>query len=162
MFWKRIRLPKWLPFEKETIYGCEGRGDAASAYLTRWTFLKFASWQLCLHHFHRSDHDTLHDHPWDFLTIPLLAGYFDETAAGRERVWSLVPYYRKAEHAHRVQLLRARDLHNNVDSFRSGIDWNMEIKAWSLVLMFRRRREWGFFTKEGWTWWRTYFHNSQC
>lgn len=147
--------------KKEVIKGCEGRGDADSPYLTRYTLLEFKNWQLCLHIFHRSDSPELHDHPWNFYTLPLLHGYremvrYSETDMRLEEVkpWRL--RFRPAEYAHRV-ILHSR--------FRVDDNYQLHVtkkKAVTLVLMTKRRREWGFFTKVGWTKWRQYFADNGC
>lgn len=152
-----MKRPKWLPFSKETITGCEGRGDAHSAYLTRYTILKFASWQLCLHHFHRSDADELHDHPWSFLTIPL-GWYYDVTPKGRKLLWPFIPYFRRAEHQHRVQLVQE---FSEREMWQFGVS-QVEHKVWTIIVMFKRRRNWGFFTKWGYLDWKTYFYWLNC
>ncbi len=68
----------------KVIYGCEGRGDGGDPYLTRRTLLALGPLgKVNLHTFHRSDHDTLHDHPWPFVTLVLGGGYCDVTEGGR-------------------------------------------------------------------------------
>jgi hypothetical protein len=168
LFWpfKVVKRPEWLVLEKELITGCEARGDANSPYLTRYTLIKTEGWKLCYHIFHRSDADDLHDHPWDFLTFPLV-GYIDVTAAGAQRVRALVPYYRKAEHQHRVQLRRRFADPDDIEWWGVPLDvvrntW-WDIEARSFVLMFKPRRDWGFIVpKHGWMNWRTYFHWMNC
>lgn len=129
--------------KKKIIYGCEARGDADSAYLTRYTLVDRPNWQLCLHYFYRSDADELHDHPWDFWSLILWRGYIEQTKTGRQRKWPLMLLHRKAEHAHRVVLVNKKP-------------------AITLVLMFKRRREWGFFTPKGWQLWNKYFKENGC
>jgi hypothetical protein len=128
---------------KKVIYGCDARGDGESAYMTRYTFLQTDWLKLCIHVFHRSDADDLHDHPWSFLTMILWRGYFDITAKGRENLRFGWMRFRKAEHQHRVELREGK-------------------KAVTLVVMFRRRRNWGFLTPSGWTIWTEYFRKSGC
>lgn len=128
---------------KTVIYGCEARGDAQSAYLTRYTFLQTDIIKICLHIFHRSDADDLHDHPWDFLTFVLWRGYKDHTSRGVQRLRPFMGAFRKAEHAHRVELIDGK-------------------RAITFVVMFKRRRNWGFFTSKGWTLWTDYFRKSGC
>jgi hypothetical protein len=130
-------------FERKTIYGCEARGDAQSAYLTRWTLFKTHFGQVCLHVFHRSDADDLHDHPWPFLSLILWRGYVEETPRGRRRAWPGMVLFRQAEHRHRVELINGRP-------------------AVTLVVMGRRVREWGFITPRGWQQWREYFRERGC
>lgn len=132
------------PFKFKTlIYGCDARGDKESVYLTRYTFLQTDWLKVCLHVFHRSDADDLHDHPWNFLTWVIWRGYNDITAKGTERLWPLWFRFRKAEHQHRVELINGK-------------------KAVTFVVMFKRRRNWGFVTIKGWTIWTEYFRKQGC
>lgn len=152
---------------KKIIYGCEARGDAQSPYLTRYTLISTRWFQLCVHVFHRSDSPELHDHPWDFITLPLWRGYWNVAVEGRTYARPLVPYYRKAEHSHRVELLRKRFRELSHQEYMPGkfaMGWGpeRELPAVSLVLMFKRRREWGFFTSKGWQLWTSYFRERGC
>lgn len=153
---------------KTIIRGCEARGDAGSPYLTRYTLPRIGPVRANLHVFHRSDADEHHDHPWNFVSVILWRGYIEETkglvkrdfhslcdypkilihglyevGSVRKRVWPGMILYRKAEHRHRVELVNGK-------------------KAVTLVFMFKRRREWGFFTKRGWQNWREYFAERGC
>ncbi|BCM88761.1 hypothetical protein IAD21_00603 [Abditibacteriota bacterium] len=130
-------------FQRKTIYGCDARGDAQSAYLTRYTLVSGRLGQLCLHVFYRSDADDLHDHPWNFWTLILWRGYIEQTPTSKRRVWPGMLLYRPAKHRHRVQLINGR-------------------KAVTLVLMTKRVRDWGFFTPQGWTQWQRYFREKGC
>lgn len=130
-------------FAKKIIYGCEERGDANEPYLTRYTLLSRKSFHICLHVFHRSDAEDLHDHPWDFVSLILLRGYIEQTPSGRKRVWPGMLLFRKATHQHRVELVRGE-------------------KAITLVVMGKRIREWGFFTKAGFVKWKRYFIQKGC
>lgn len=137
-------------FEKKTISGCEARGDADSPYLTRYTLLGCRWFQLCIHVFHRSDNDEMHDHPWDFWTLLLKGGYMERVFTTRPHATQLLKHrpgallYRPAEHAHQVVLYPGK-------------------QATTLVLMFKRRREWGFFTKKGaYVKWLDYFNLNRC
>lgn len=130
-------------FQKKIIHGCEERGDYGSPYLTRYTLLDIKNFQLCLHIFHRSDAEDLHDHPWPFISLILWRGYVEVTPKGRSRKWPLMMLFRNATHSHRVELVGNK-------------------KSVSLVLMGKRKREWGFFTKEGWTQWQKYYTDKGC
>lgn len=125
------------------IFGCEGRGDGDQAYLTRYTLFENNSIKVCIHVFHRSDSDELHDHPWNFLSLILWQGYLEQTPTGKKRKWPLMLLFRKAHHAHRVELINGK-------------------KAVTFVIMGKRIRKWGFFTKDGWLDWNTYFEKNRC
>lgn len=136
-----MHLPKLI--KTNIIYGCESRGDGDFKYLTRYTLLEKKSWQLCLHLFHRSDEVDLHDHPWDFWSLILWRGYVEETPTGRKRVWPGMLLRRKAEHVHRVELTSDKP-------------------AITLVVMFQRRRQWGFFRDSTWLPFHQYFEKFGC
>ena len=151
--------------ETKVIYGCEARGDAQSPYLTRYTLLATRWFQLCIHKFHRSDSPDLHDHPWDFLTLPLRHGYREQYATAPGAPYATAQrnckvgrlYYRAAEHTHRVILHKDFEL--------VGPDAVLTVKprqALTLVLMLRRRREWGFFSRGVWQLWTDYFAAKGC
>lgn len=135
------------PIGKKIIYGCEGRGDGDQPYLTRYTLFQCRLFQLCLHVFHRSDHDDHHNHPWNFTSIILWRGYYEETMQHetlvRKRVWPGMVLRRKATHRHRVVLKDGK-------------------KAVTLVIMGKYRQTWGFFTSEGWVRWKEYFVKNKC
>lgn len=143
---------------KKIIYGCEGRGDADSPYLTRYTLLSTPIIQVCLHIFHRSDADDLHDHPWPFASLILWRGYvevvqtfaalsgvdgtlYEERARSRKYPGMLL--FRSARHTHRVELINGKP-------------------AVTLVVMGPRQRTWGFWTKRGWQRWKQYFEELGC
>lgn len=130
-------------FERKIIRGCEARGDAESAYMTRITIVGFSFGQLCLHFFHRSDADELHDHPWAFWTLPIWRGYSEHTSSGVRRIWPFTIHRRRATHSHRVELIGGKS-------------------AVTLVWMQPRTRTWGFFTSQGWKNWRLYFREKGC
>jgi hypothetical protein len=109
----------------------------------RWHIFSWRGWQLSLHKWLRSDSDrALHDHKADNISVILNGGYweilFDSRYPIRARVyterfrWPLVPYFRKAETAHRVVL-------------PSG-----GAPIWSLWLRWPARRRWGYWCAQGW------------
>jgi hypothetical protein len=130
-------------FSKKTIFGCDARGDGDDAYLTRLTLFGCRFVQVCLHKFHRSDADDLHDHPWPFITFILWRGYIEHTPAGKRRIYPFTLHYRPATWQHRVELIGGKP-------------------AITLVVMGRACRKWGFITKLGWQHWREYFKEKGC
>ncbi len=147
----------------KTIHNCEGL-----AYLIRWYLLRTSFVAVFVHKFVRSDEDrALHDHPWNFLVIPIWRGYrehserpktkseragiirlpwwsgwveeLNKPVAVVRRVWPILGIrYRKAEYRHRVELIAGK-------------------ASWSIFIRFRERRGWGFWPKQGFipnkTWW---------
>ena len=87
----------------------------------------------------------LHDHPWDSISIRLWGNYLKEyRPATRESLDWIVDdgYYPvKACFLPRVVRRKAEDMHAIMDGA-----W----PVWTLFVTFRRRRNWGFYTKDGW------------
>lgn len=131
-------------FKKREIRDCDG-----SIYMHRWFVFRGTRFAIYIHKFVRSDFErALHDHPWDFLVIPIWQGYI-EHARKIDRLGYDVPVARRvypvigsrfriAEFKHRVELIEMKP-------------------AWSIFFRFRKRRLWGFHTERGWeesvAWW---------
>ena len=104
-----------------------------------------------IHHTVRSDRGRdLHCHPWWNISIVLAGGYWEIVPISQQqpaildahcfrRIWrgpgSIV--FRRANHRHRLLI-------PNGDS------------AWSLFIMGPWIRDWGFWTRDGWVYWRKY------
>lgn len=104
--------------------------------VTRYYLFESKPVSLYLHRLHCSDEDrALHDHPWSFISILFHSGYYEHTPTGRfwRRRFSVL--WRPAEWQHRLELVKP---------------------TWTLVVKFRRRREWGFVTQHGWMDWKEY------
>lgn len=119
-------------------------GRAEAPIMIRYNIINSKIFSLRIHKFIKSDHDCLHDHPWNFLTIILKGGYFEKLENGA-RPWrgpgSIL--YRKAEHKHAVQL---KD----------------EQPSYSLFLSLGVRRQWGFWDKGIWTHWKLFNSQNKC
>lgn len=114
--------------------------DLCPTYMYRWTLLKFGfgGYGLYLHHFVADDWSRdMHDHPKRFISIGLRGRYIEETPAG-EREYR-APWIRTfpAEHIHRIRLHPGEE-------------------AWTLVLVLKTVRRWGFWNSGSWVPWRTY------
>lgn len=122
------------------------RGDG-TIYLHRWTLFrtKKDGWfskiglgdlRLYIHKFTASDHTKcLHDHPNTLISFIFWNGYDEEAWDPKTRTTNKVvykaPVLRRfpAAHCHRVHLLNDKP-------------------AWSLVFMFPKERNWGFFVTD--------------
>lgn len=140
-------------FKKEEIM----RGDE-SVYLNRWTFFRtspdgllskigLGDIRIYLHKFTGNDACDLHCHPNSFISIGLLGKYEEEFWNSKKkksfkRIYK-APFFRflQASHTHRIQLV------NNQP-------------AWTLIIMFPKKREWGFYKwingKRKWIHWKQY------
>ncbi|MCP9276926.1 hypothetical protein [Mycolicibacterium arenosum] len=106
--------------------------NADGAYLHRWYLLPHNRFHnLYLHRFVQSDDDrALHDHPWAFVTVVLVGRYREVTECGvLERRPGAIAR-RRADHRHRVALLRDRE--------------GRERRCWTVVLTGPNVRTWGF------------------
>jgi hypothetical protein len=129
-------------FERRVI------GGEADPLLVRYIVFRMLRCGIYVHKLCRSDYDrALHDHPWPFISIILKGSYtevHDQTINGQmvyqhhSRGAILV---RPAEWRHRFVLRSDRTS-----------------PTWTLVIVGRRQRPWGFFLPTGWCWWRK--HNN--
>lgn len=113
-------------------------GPADCPIMWRRTLASGSLGKLLWHRFmpNASDKDC-HDHPSSFLTIVLRGGYDDVQPDGTtDEVRAPTIRFRRAEHAHIT---------------RVG-----PTGATTLVIMFRKRRPWGFWREGKWYSWRAY------
>tara|TARA_B100000524_G_scaffold348463_1_gene253170 strand:+ start:3898 stop:4632 length:735 start_codon:yes stop_codon:yes gene_type:complete len=133
-------------------------------YLERYyIFLKdrpeYFPFNIFIHKFLKSDPDELHDHPWGFFTVVLSGGYWEYTDVNTVKRnkdglsitdtttiknWRGPGFFQKVEatHKHRIELKE-------------------DVTAWTLFIPFKRTREWGFYTENGWVNHKTYLKNSE-
>lgn len=141
-------MKRWLDrfFRREEM---DGNGRCAT-YLVRWTLLKWWGGRgLYLHHFVGDDWSRdLHDHPKRFISIGLWGRYLEEVMRGDSfSTTTTVHEYRApwvrtfpAEHIHRLQLIDGRP-------------------CWTLVIVLRTVRKWGFWHQGTWIPWRQYVNS---
>jgi hypothetical protein len=127
-------------------------------YLIRWNLFECPAFSVKLHKILRSDYDCLHDHPWSFISIILWGGYVEH----RDKVicehWSVDDSDERLErtskiyHPGNILYRRAEDRHK------------LEIHqpAWTLVISFKKKRQWGFWTKAGWVPFFKYNSDASC
>lgn len=88
--------------------------------------------RLVLHKFLRSDHDrAFHDHPWNFITFILKGNYYENQPNGK--------FLRK-----RFSILKRSKFHKH------WVEIEKNKVCWTLVLFYGFRRDWGFWTENGW------------
>lgn len=112
-------------------------------YLYRWHILKTRWFKVYLHHFVGDDWSRdLHDHPKRFVSIGLRGSYIEQrpacNAIGYDAEEFRAPWFRTfpAEHIHRIVT-------------PSG-------SCWTLVIVFREVRKWGFWHGKEFIPWRKY------
>ena len=101
-----------------------GSGD--TIYLRRWRIQLPFGCRLFLHCFHRDDPDAMHCHPWNFVSLIMGPGYYEETVRGRFWRSPLSVLFRRANHRHRIALDHGR-------------------RCWTLVVTGPNARSWGFY-----------------
>lgn len=131
-------------------------GERCPTYLYRWPLFRFAwgKWgKIYLHHFVADDWSLdLHDHPKRFISIGLKGGYIEWTPCticttpcgfNNRSVFS-APWTRSfpATHIHRIEMFR--------DASGKALD------CWTLVIVLRSVRDWGFWHRGQFIPWRAY------
>lgn len=128
------------------------RPNPERSRLYQWVTERFA---IRLHEILRSDTDRhLHDHPCDNISIVLAGGY-----------WEIVP----VEPGHRKTIFTVDGLEETHAVwrgpgsivFRRAADRHRLVlpedeTCWSVFIVFRKTRKWGFYTPDGWVHWKTY------
>ena len=136
-------------------------------YLDRWGFEVKALGGIFLHRMQGADPgEDLHDHPWWFVSIPLLGGYLEERAEIREapefayvaramaepgptpRVPGIRRGHLVERRPRRWRTMRLDEAHRIVELTRH--------QTWTLVVHGPTRRRWGFYLPSGWMPWRDY------
>jgi hypothetical protein len=111
--------------------------ERCPTYLYRWTLLKRTNWGVYLHHFVGDDWSLdLHDHPKRFISVGLWGSYFEDTPTGTTRYRA--PWLRTfpAAHIHRLRVPSKN--------------------CWTLVIVLRAIRGWGFWHDGRFIAWRDY------
>lgn len=103
-------------------------------YLERYFIYRGKKLSIYLHRFWASDPDTVHDHPWSSLSWIIKGGYREHFADGTyiDRKTG-EKTLRDATTFHRVDLNKA-----------------CPGSVWTLFFTWKRKRDWGFLTKNGW------------
>jgi hypothetical protein len=116
----------------------EINGERCPTYLYRWELIRIGDWAVYLHHFVGDDWARdLHDHPKRFVSVGLFGSYVEESPIG-ERVYR-APWIRTfpATHIHRLRLINKKP-------------------CWTIVIVLKAVREWGFWHENKWVHWRRY------
>lgn len=118
--------------------------DPEETYLTRLRLIQTPWFGIYLHRMDGPDsRDTLHDHPWSFVSIVLRGGY-----------WEMREYLSHGQQISRINVKRAEDLHYIYKLFR--------YPTWTLMLVGRRKREWGYLDRDGtWTRYDQHLHSKE-
>lgn len=106
-----------------------------------------------IHHILKSDNDELHDHPWGYFTFILSGGYYEHLKlklAGSEeekivKLWRGPGFYQSVSSSwiHRLELDKTKG------------------ETWTLFIPFKKEKDWGFYTKDGFVDNETYLKNKE-
>lgn len=138
------RSARWAFMERFVVPAYDGDED----YLTRIRIVQTPWCGLYLHRFDTADpRPTLHDHPWPFVSIVLRGGYV-EVAASRKQALRI--------HAGQDWPYGIRRRVRFINVKRTGefhwIDSIGRTPTWTLMLVGRRQRTWGYLDRDGkWT-----------
>lgn len=106
-----------------------------------------------IHHILKSDTDELHDHPWGYFTLILSGGYYEhleleDTETNNKKIvrqWRGPGFYQKVSSSwvHRLELDKTKG------------------ETWTLFIPFKKEKDWGFYTKDGFVDNETYLANKK-
>lgn len=162
---------------KKVIIRREEDGQPYLIRRTLFTFGKFFS--IKYHQILLSDDVCPHDHPWSFITLMLKGGYYEWTPIEQDdtgktlaatvavdntievKKWHDVGslMYRPASWRHRLELKRPVNYYRPVINGKLMKD---PIVAHTIVITGMVVRDWGFFTKSGWIFWKNYNKKRDC
>jgi hypothetical protein len=129
----RLFSSKQYGFKREIP---RGKGEP---YLTRYYILESTLLDVYIHKFNASDYPVPHDHPASFISMPITVGYIEHFPDGTSIIRKpFRPKFRTSREFHWVEKIP-----------------NM-LSPWTLFLFFKRIRNWGFLTKDGWVDHETY------
>lgn len=145
--WQRL-MPRVYHISSKDNENGQLHVQKQNAYITRWIFWGGRTpWaaQILVNQIHHTDiNDCKHDHPWDFWTFVLWGGYVEEVRRAdgttfTQRRWPGQLSFRPAEHTHVIKEL----------------PWG---KSYTLVFQYKKRREFGYYTREGWMHYKKFLH----
>jgi len=114
--------------EKRMIRTRDGKQD----YLARYYLInERPKLRVTLHNVLLSDDAALHDHPWDYASLILTGGYYEDTVDGRK--WWPPGSFRTNS---------AKSLHRLEVNPESG-------EVWTLFFMGEKEKDWGFLKENG-------------
>lgn len=127
------------------------RGDSVP-YLIRYTLFTCGLFSIKLHKALISDDETLHDHPWSYISFILAGGYYEETFVKKFPLDPNADIYFEEKSARYIQ--QSWKGPGSILFRRANVAHRLIIPkgeySISLIITFRKKREWGFHTDEGW------------
>jgi hypothetical protein len=136
--------------------------DRCPTYLYRWTVAKWHGRGIYLHHFVGDDWSIdLHDHPKRFISIGLKGGYvesvgrmsYDYSALPNRHLVVNQHFDDREFHAPWIRTFPANHIHR-LKMFRTPTGALLD--CWTLVIVLKPVREWGFWHRATFVPWREY------
>jgi hypothetical protein len=124
--------------------------DRCPTYLYRWIVLKWRGRGIYIHHFVADDWSIdLHDHPRRFISIGLRGGYVESNSGTYVRYNA--PWFRTfpANYKHRLIMIRDKDT-------------NAKRDCWTLVIVLKPSRDWGFWPRGKFVHWKEYVKSTRA
>jgi hypothetical protein len=109
-------------------------------YMIRYSLFSCPLFSIKLHRILLSDDDCMHDHPWSFISFILSGGYVEHTPKGKRLYGAGSILYRPVPSVHKLEIFQP---------------------ATTLVITFKRVREWGFYTAKGWMIWHQFIRTGR-
>ena len=137
------RGARWALFQ---VFKIPDAGQPERTYLKRLRIIQTPWFAIYLHWIYLPDKDRdPHDHPWSFASIVLRGGY-DETV-----------HYAPEVHLDYTKHRTHRRFSAHITDTRVAHQiTNLEPETVTLLFVGRRRRQWGFWTGDGWVPWHEY------
>lgn len=137
------RSPRWAFMERFEVPNYD---DDDGNYLTRLRIIQTPWFGIYLHRFDGPDpRPTLHDHPWAFVSLVLRGGYIERR---------LDPFTMTVNEEHRVRWVNVMAKHDAHSIMRL-----LRVPSWTLMLVGRRKRTWGYLEPTPtWAWRWTEFN----
>ncbi len=132
----------FLGIFKKTILKIILADKESQTYLVRYTLFTCPWFSIKLHKILLSDDDCMHDHPWSFISIILKGGYYELTPTSGKwyRPGSIL--WRPQPWIHKLVIPECKS-------------------ATTLVITFKKVRQWGFVTPSGWKVWYSYIREGR-
>lgn len=130
------------------------RGDEVP-YLVRYSLFSCRWFAIKIHNILISDDDCLHDHPWAFLSIILSGSYIEHTVLKSKGINVLSLDGRKEPLEYDIQ-----KIYKSGNILYRRADWKHKLELskpmWTFVITFKKVKDWGFYTSNGFINWRNY------
>jgi hypothetical protein len=167
---------RFLLVFKKTTLRIRDEARANPIYLIRYSLFSCRWFAVKLHKIFLSDDDCLHCHPWSFISVILWGGYWEcrpapgmpakDSHLGRE-IYSREHLRRDytAHHIHANGIVRRWKSPGSVLWRPAPSVHKLELvnPATTLVITFRKKWDWGFYTRSGWKFWKDYIRSgSKC